>query len=118
MLDMKNNYTASVVMNEFFEKVKELCCKYDAILAEAYPENIAIGLWDAEHRTTHHGYIHLSGKDGCITKDELSENGFAYKRSSKIAGEIIDYYSTYINGIEILCSMKSDSFPDEMDENE
>lgn len=106
MIDMKNVCAAVAVMNEFIEKVKELCHECDKRLADVCPENIAGKLWNKNNQTLNPIIIHLYGCDGSITKDELSEKGFVFQSTDSYVNA--DFYETRINGIKIVCSMKKE----------
>lgn len=117
MINYKNIYAGAAVLNEFKDKLKTLCGEYEAKLAAVCPENISDELWNEESQTLCPINIHISGRNGRITKDEITENSFVYIHSSGICN--VDYYEKEVNGISVVCSIERDvpamiSLPDEV----
>ncbi len=102
MINYKNLYAGSMVLNEFKDKLKALCDEYTRKRDEACPENYASGLWDEGCQCLRSIRIQFSAEENGITVDELVSENFIYQSSNDTS----DYYEKNINGIKNICSVK------------
>lgn len=103
MINNKNLYAGTMVLNEFRKELKALCDEYTPKLAEACPEDICGELWDDSIRTVRSIRILLMAKN--VTADELISKGFAYERTNNSG----DLFKKQINGINVTCCVNNGS---------